>query len=119
MKTSRAKNISCYKLCYNFNEGYIFSWQSIIMDSALPNSHQIGLHVCGVKVLSLLDARFDLISTSSMKIQIIGGKITENLRFKSLLKKVKISLSYFLFIFKFSLKNAYLCFLTIFEYHVL
>jgi hypothetical protein len=89
------------------------------MDSALPNSHQIGLHACGVKVLSLLEACFDLILPSSMKIQIIGGKITENLRFKSLLKKVKISLSYFLFIFKFSLKNAYLCFSTIFEYHVL
>ena len=42
------------------------------------------------KVLSLLEACFDLISPSSlsMKIQIIGGKITENLGFKSPLRKV-------------------------------
>ena len=44
------------------------------------------------KVPSLLEACFDLISGSSlhMKIQIMGGKITENLGFKSLLRKVKI-----------------------------
>ena len=55
------------------------------------------------KVLSLLEACFDLISGSSlhMKIQIMGGKITENLGFKSLLWKVKIFLFFFLFIFKF------------------
>ena len=43
------------------------------------------------KVLSLLEACFHLISGSSlsMKIQIMGGKITENLGFKSLLWKVK------------------------------
>ena len=37
------------------------------------------------KVLSLLEACFDLISSPSpsMKIQIMGGKITENLGFKS------------------------------------
>ena len=37
------------------------------------------------KVLSLLEAWFDLISGSSlsMKIQIMGGKITENLGFKN------------------------------------
>ena len=36
------------------------------------------------KVLSLLEALFDLISSPShtMKIQIMGGKITENLGFK-------------------------------------
>ena len=54
------------------------------------------------KSLSLLQAFFDLISVSSlsMKIQIIGRKITENLGFKSLLRKVK-NLYFFLFIFKF------------------
>jgi hypothetical protein len=43
------------------------------------------------KVLSLLEACFDLISSSSLlvKIQIMGGKITENLEFESRLKKVK------------------------------
>ena len=55
------------------------------------------------KVLSLLEACFDLISGSSfsMKIQIMGGKITENLGFKSPLRKVKNFLFFFLFIFKF------------------
>ena len=55
------------------------------------------------KVLPLFEACFALISPSSlsMKIQIIGGKITENLGFKSPLWKVKIFLSFFLFIFKF------------------
>ena len=44
------------------------------------------------KVLSLLEACFDLISGSTlhMKIQIMGGKITENLGFKSPLRKVKL-----------------------------
>ena len=43
------------------------------------------------KVLSLLEACFDLISSPSlsMKIQIMGRKITENLGFKSPLRKVK------------------------------
>ena len=42
------------------------------------------------KVLSLLEACFDLISGSplSMNIQIMSRKITENLGFKSLLRKV-------------------------------
>ena len=64
------------------------------------------------KVLSLLEAFFDLISPSSlsMKIQIIGGQITENLGFKSPLRKVKKFCPFFLFIFKFSIKTAYLSF---------
>ena len=39
----------------------------------------------GLKVISILEACFDLISSPSpsMKIQIMGGKITENLGFKS------------------------------------
>ena len=47
---------------------------------------------CLGKVLSLLGACFDLISNSSlsMNIQIMGGKITENLGFESPLLKVKI-----------------------------
>ena len=36
-----------------------------------------------------------------MKIHIMGGKIPENLGFKSPLRKVKIVLFFFLFIFKF------------------
>ena len=45
------------------------------------------------KVLSLLEAFFDLISGSSlsMKIQIMGGKITENLGFKIILAKGKLN----------------------------
>ena len=44
-----------------------------------------------IKVLPFLKACFDLISSSSlsMKIQIMGGKITENMGFKSPLRKVK------------------------------
>ena len=50
------------------------------------------------KVLSPLEASSDLIlgSSLSMKIQIMGGKITEDLGFKSLLRNVK----FFLFIFE-------------------
>ena len=74
-----------------------------------------------VKVLSLLEACFDLTSGSSlsMKTQIMGGKITENLGFKSPLRKVKIFCPFFLFIFQFSIKNCISLFLTIFEYLVL
>ena len=59
------------------------------------------------KVLSLLEAFFDLIlsPSTSMKIQIMGGKITENMGFKSLLQKVKKKFVLFLFTFKFSMKN--------------
>ena len=44
-----------------------------------------------IKVLSILETYFDLISGSSlsMKIQIMGGKITENLVFKSPLRRSK------------------------------
>ena len=50
------------------------------------------------KVLSRLEACFDLISSPSpsMKIQIIGGKITENLGFESPLQKVKKNFDLFL-----------------------
>ena len=54
-----------------------------------------------IKVLSLLEACCDLISGFSlhMKIQIIGGKITENLGFKSQLRRVNFFCPFFLFIF--------------------
>jgi hypothetical protein len=60
------------------------------------------------KVLSLLGACFDLISSPSlsMKIQIMGGKITENLGFKTPLRKVKMFLFIFLSIFKFFTQNC-------------
>ena len=56
----------------------------------------------GIKVLSLLEASFDLISGSSvhMKIQISGGKITENLGFKSPLRKVNLFCNFFSFQFQ-------------------
>ena len=62
------------------------------------------------KVLSLLEACFDLISSPSptMKIQIMGGKIIENLGFESPLWKVKNFFVLFLFIFKFSIKISYI-----------
>jgi len=57
------------------------------------------------KVLFLLKACFDLISGSSlsMKIQIMGGKITENLVFKSPLRKVNFL---FVVLFFFSFSNS-------------
>ena len=60
------------------------------------------------KVLSLLEACFDLIlgSSLSMKIQIMGWKITENLGFKSLLRKVKIVLFFFSFHFRILYKKV-------------
>ena len=69
------------------------------------------------KVLSLLEACFDLIwgSSPSMKIQIMGGKITENLGFKSPLRKVKSFLFFFLFLFKFFTKNWVSLNLTTFD----
>ena len=53
------------------------------------------------KVLFLLGACFDLISGSSLhiNIQIMGGKVTENLEFKSLLQKVKKYFQHVLFDF--------------------
>ena len=70
------------------------------------------------KVLSLLEACFDLISGSSlsMKIQIMGGKITENLGFKSPLWKVKKFLFFFLFIFKFFTQKWISFILTILQF---
>jgi hypothetical protein len=72
------------------------------------------------KVLSLLEPCFHLISSSSpsMKIQIMGGKITENQWFQSPHGR-SICFVLFLFIFNFSIKNCISLFLTIFEYLVL
>ena len=76
--------------------------------SKLPRLNDVAMVMNAIfqpgKVLSLLEACFDLISGSSlsMKIQIMGGKITENLGFKSPLWKVNIkNLFFFLFLFKF------------------
>ena len=65
-----------------------------------------------VKVLSLLEACFDLISGSplSMKIQTMGGKITENLGFESPLRKVNFFCSFFLSFSNSSHKSGYLLF---------
>ena len=68
-----------------------------------------------VKVLPLLEASFELISwpSPSMKIQILGGKITEI--WGSNPRSVRsIFFVLFLFIFKFSIKNCISLFLTIF-----
>ena len=98
-----------------FSCTFAFTWN--IYETLILPKHE---HWWKYKVLSLVEACFDLISPSSlsMKIQIIGGKITENLGFKSPLRKVKNFLSFFLFIFKFSIKNCISVFLTIFEYLV-
>ena len=82
---------------------FLLNYQNVILDG---------------KVLSLLEACFDLISGSSlsMKIQIMGGKITENLGFKSPLQKVKTFLFFFLFIFKFFTQNWISFILTTFWY---
>ena len=66
-----------------------------------------GTDSCQGKVLSLLEVYFDLISSPSpsIKIQIMGGKNTENLGLETpLLRNVKIFFSLFLFIFKFFTK---------------
>ena len=72
------------------------------------------------KVLSFLEACFELILGSSlhMKIQIMDGKITENMPFKSEAESQKI---FILFSFHFLIfhKNCISLFLTIFEYLVL
>ena len=70
-------------------------------------------HKWSFKVLSLLEACFDLISGSSlsMKIQIMGGKITDYLGFKSLLRKVKMFCSFFFSFSNSSHKRGYLLFL--------
>ena len=54
-----------------------------------------------------------------MKILIVGGKTTGDLGFKSLLRKVKKILSFFLFIFKFFTQNWTSLISTIFWYLVL
>ena len=66
------------------------------------------------KVGKILEGCLDLIlsSLSSVKIQIEGGKITENLGLKSSPQMVKIS--FVLFLFKFSIQNCISLFLTIF-----
>ena len=72
------------------------------------------------KVLSLLETCFDLFLGSSlhMKIQIMGWKITENLGFKSPLRKVKKNLFFFLFIFKYFTQKWISFILTTFWYLV-
>ena len=63
----------------------------------------------------------DLITSPSpsMKIQIVCGKITDNLGFKSPLRKVKNFLSFFLFIFKIFTQGWVSLILTIFWHLVL
>ena len=76
---------------------------------AVNEPQQGAIHILH-KVLSLLEACFGLISGSSLhiKIQIMGGIITENLRFKSPLRMVNIFCSFLFFLFKFSIRNTYL-----------
>ena len=56
-----------------------------------PKLYQVEFDFFYYIKLSLLEACFDLISGSSlsMKIEIMGGKITENLGFKSLLQMIR------------------------------
>ena len=67
---------------------YIFLFHdNLLLKFSLTTNVSAIICIVRGKVLSFLEACFDLISSSSlsMKIQIMGGKITENLRFKSLL----------------------------------
>ena len=74
----------------NFNTIYFVTFSAVANDV-----NNVQNKMC---VLSLLEAYLDLISGSSlhMKIQITGGKITENLGFKSPLRKVKIFCPFFI-----------------------
>ena len=67
---------------------------------------QITQNILSCRVLTFLEACFDLILSPSlsMKIQIMGGKISENLGFKSPLRKVKKIL--FLFLFHFQILHT-------------
>ena len=73
-----------------------------------------------IVIKKLLEACFDLISSPSpsMKIQIMGRKIAENLGFESLLWKVKKFFLSFFCSFSDLHKNRISLFLTIFEYLV-
>ena len=103
------------QLCYAGNAEYQKVWREYIkFRHLLANMPKPTFKVCinffMCKVLSFLEACFDLISSSllSMKFQIMGRKITENLGFKSPPQKVKKILFYFLFIFNSSHKIGYL-----------
>ena len=90
------------------NQCYIEISEGIIFRQITTPNHEFLLAVCWSlesKVLSLLEACFDLISSPSpsMKIQIMGRKITENLGFESSLWKVNLFVL-FVFIFEFSIK---------------
>ena len=109
LKKLQIQNLRLVKLPEEFVIRSIFDQFKICLLNAQPKSLN-GLQsiISKVdKVLSLLEVCFDLISGSSlfMKIQIMGWKITENLGFKSSPRKFKKFLSFFLFIFKFSIKN--------------
>ena len=73
------------------------------------------------KVLSLLEGCFDLIASPSpsMKIQIVGSKITKKPGVLILATEGQKKIVLFLFIVKFSIKNCISLFLAIFEYLVL
>jgi hypothetical protein len=122
-------------LVYNKKWSWIYNLQLCISESKGFTKNGYKLYSCSKfkiavienweekytsKVLSLLEACFDLISGSSLSmiIQIMGGKITENLGFKSPLRKVKSFLFFFLFIFKFFTQKWVSFILTIFWYLV-
>ena len=99
-----------YYFYQNCNVHIITTLEKLCHIWSSTNSNVVG--VIKSYLLEVLEACFDLISSpslsnNSMKNRIMGGKITENLGFKSLLRKVKNFLSFFLFIFKFSKKTAY------------
>ena len=110
------------QLCYAGNAEYQKVWREYIkFRHLLANMPKPTFKVCIYflisKVLSFLEVCFDLILSPSlsMKIQIMGGKITENLGFKSLLRKVKNILSLFSFHFQILHTKLGILILTIFD----
>ena len=92
----------------------------LVLDTVWERPSFFYYHLCHIhKVVFFLEACFDLISSSSlsMKIQIMGGKITENLGFESPLRKVKKFVSFF--IFKFFKQNWVSLILTTFLHLIL
>ena len=65
---------------------------------ALSDYSSLRWEICKVEKFWLPCLHLISSSSHTMKFQIMGGKMTENLGFKSLLRKVKIVLSFFLFV---------------------
>ena len=106
LKVLNFSNFTFWNL--TFFRGSTFTWTiSKTSEQTIPHLKAPSFTIWSNKVLTFLEACFDLISSSSlpMKIQIMGGKMTENPGFKSPHRKVKKFLFFFLFLFKFFTQN--------------